>query len=469
MAPLWKPELSSAGSKAALLAHKDGPKLNLWQPEASAEGNSAAGIAMSKGNLGPKLDYGYTVDGHKKALMAATGALSKSQSTRAPTVEHPRYPDSANSAHNALNAATMAHRPSTKSPAAQDSNRIDSDAMRAARVQNMGRNVPREMFGGTPPVDLEVEEKKKQAALRASAISMAKQMYEQTEKRRRDQEAAEVSERLGTSAATVSHNRVPSAASTQPDLRQQAVQYIHLQEAAQKLANERLAKMDPDGAAKYRAHYGYEQQSPRSRLSLRNRPGRNRAESNPKPVQNNDDDSSDDEFRSRRIRNQMSSLNNSVAQQDEKRNQDRAALLAAAEKRVQAQMHTMDEQVFQQTGQVTPAMMEDWEAKARARATAQSEDRQRNFGKISIGGGKYMDQSELDAIAQSRLQPTLDEINTNAEKKRARDEELRLDQEQRRRTQMSEKEREKEVKAETKRLKGESYQNRPISVHMLTK
>jgi len=465
MAPLWKPELSSAGSKAALLAHKDGPKLNLWQPEASAEGNSAAGIAMSKGNLGPKLDYGYTEDGHKKALMAATGALTKSQSTRAPTVEHPRYPDSANSAHNALNAATMAHRPSTKSPAAQDSNRVDSDAMRAARVQNMGRNVPREMFGGTPPVDLEVEEKKKQAALRASAISMAKQMYEQTEKRRRDQEAAEVSERLGTSAATVSHNRVPSAASTQPDLRQQAVQYIHLQEAAQKLANERLAKMDPDGAAKYRAHYGYEQQSPRSRLSLRNRPGRNRAESNPKPVQNNDDDSSDDEFRSRRIRNQMSSLNNSVAQQDEKRTQDRAALLAAAEKRVQAQMHTMDEQVFQQTGQVTPAMMEDWEAKARARATAQSEDRQRNFGKVSIGGGKYMDQSELDAIAQSRLQPTLDEINTNAEKKRARDEELRLDQEQRRRTQMSEKEREKEVKAETKRLKGKSYQDRPLRVY----
>ncbi|KAG9720774.1 hypothetical protein KCU60_g18103, partial [Aureobasidium melanogenum] len=418
MAPLWKPELSAAGSKAALLAHKDGPKLNLWQPEASAEGNSAAGLAMSKGNLGPKLDYGYTEDGHKKALMAATGALGKSQSTRTPPVEHPRYPDSANSAYNALNAATTANRPSSKSPALQDSNNVDSDAMRAARVQNMGRNMPREMFGGAPPVDIEVEERRKQAALRASAISMAKQMYDQSEKRRRDQEAAEVQERIGTSAATVSHNRAPSVASTtQPDLRQQAVQYIHLQEAAQKLANERLAKMDPDGAARYRAHYGYEPQSPRSRLSLRNRSGRNRAESNPKPVQN-EDDSSDDEFRSRRIRNQMSSLNNSVAQQDEKRNQDRAALLAAAEKRVQAQMHTMDEQVYQQTGQVTPAMMEEWEAKARARATAQSEDRQRNFGKVNIGGGKYMDQSELDAIAQSRLKPTLDEINDNAEKKR---------------------------------------------------
>ncbi|KAH0369122.1 hypothetical protein KCU65_g3521, partial [Aureobasidium melanogenum] len=454
MAPLWKPELSSAGSKAALLAHKDGPKLNLWQPEASAEGNSAAGLAMSKGNLGPKLDYGYTEDGHKKALMAATGALGKSQSTRTPPVEHPKYPDSANSAYNALNAATMANRPSSKSPIPQDSNNVDSNAMRAARVQNMGRNVQREMFGSAPPVDIEVEEKRKQAALRASAISMAKQMYDQSEQRRRDQEAAEVQERLGTSAATASHNRAPSVASTtQPDLRQQAVQYIHLQEAAQKLANERLAKMDPDGAARYRAHYGYEPQSPRSRLSLRNRTGRNRAESNSKPVQQNDDDSSDDEFRSRRIRNQMSSLNNSVAQQDEKRNQDRAALLAAAEKRVQAQMHTMDEQVFQQTGQVTPAMMEGWEAKARARATAQSEDRQRNFGKVNIGGGKYMDQSELDAIAQSRLKPTLDEIHDNAEKMRARDEEIRLDQEERRRTMMSEKEREKEVKAETKRLK----------------
>lgn len=453
MQPLWKPELSAAGSKAALLAHKAGPNVNLWKPEASAEGNSAANIAMGKGNLGPKLDYGYTEDGHKKALMAATGALSKSQSTRVPPTQHPGYPDSANSAHNALNAATMAHRPSTKSSAVQDSNSIDSDAMRAARVQNLGRNVPREMFGGTPPVGLEVEEKAKQAALRASAISMAKQMYAQTEKRRHEQDAAEVQERLSTSASTVSHNRGPSTTSAQPDLRAQAVQYIHLQEAAQKLANERLAKMEPDGAARYRAHYGYEQQSPRSRLSLRNRPGRNRAESNPKPVQADDDDSSDDEFRSRRIRNQMSSLNNSVAQQDEKRNQDRAALLAAAEKRVQAQMHTMDQQVFQQTGQVTPAMMEEWEAKARARATAQSEDRQRNFGKVSIGGGRFMDQSELDAIAQSRLQPTLDRINADAEKKHARDEELRLDQEQRRRTQMSEKEREREVKNETKRLK----------------
>jgi hypothetical protein len=468
MQPLWKPELSAAGSKAALLAHKAGPQLNLWQPQASAEGNSAANIAMGKGNLGPKLDYGYTEDGHKKALMAATGALSKSQSTRTPPAQHPGYPDSANSAHNALNAATMAHRPSNRSSTVQDSNSIDSDAMRAARVQNLGRNVPREMFGGTPPVGLEVDEKAKQAALRASAISMAKQMYAQTEKRRHEQDAAEVQERLSTSASTVSHNRGPSATSAQPDLRQQAVQYIHLQEAAQKLANERLAKMEPDGAARYRAHYGYEQQSPRSRLSLRNRPGRNRAESNPKPVQNDDDDSSDDEFRSRRIRNQMSSLNNSVAQQDEKRNQDRAALLAAAEKRVQAQMHTMDQQVFQQTGQVTPAMMEEWEAKARARATAQSEDRQRNFGKVSIGGGRFMDQSELDAIAQSRLQPTLDRINADAEKKHARDEELRLDQEQRRRTQMSEKEREREVKTETKRLKGEWCQARFASVHILT-
>jgi hypothetical protein len=457
MAPLWKPETSAAGSKAALLAHKDGPKLNLWHPEASAEGNSAANIAMRNKNLGPKLDYGYTEDGHKKALMAATGAVTKSQSqsVKSPPVRHPQYPDSANSAHNALNAASVAHTPSNaRSSVHQDSNDISSDAMRAARVQNMGRNVPREMFGAAPPVSIEVEEKAKQAALRASAISMAKQMYEQSEKKRRDGEAAEVQARLGTNAATASHSRAASTpTSAQPDLRQQAVQYIRLQEAAQKLANERLAKMDPDGAASYRAHYGYEQQPPRSRLSLRNRPGKGRAEGNPKAVQN-DDDSSDDEFRSRRIRNQMSSLNNSVAQQDEKRNQDRAALLAAAEKKVQAQMHAMDEQVFQQTGKVTPAMMDEWEAKARARASANSETRQQNFGKVDIGGGKYMDQSELNAIAQARLQPTLNEINENAEKKRAREEEIRLDQEERKRQQMSEKGREKELKAEQKRQKG---------------
>lgn len=458
MDPLWKPEMSAAGSKAALLAHKAGPNLNLWMPEASAEGNSAAHLAMKNKTLSPQLDYGYTDDGRKRALVAATGAINRSKSNAAapPVVANPAYPDSANSAHNALNAATVAHRPSTRNPE-RDSNRYDSDAMRAARVQNLGNNVPRETWGSDAPF-LHAEEKKHDDALRASAVSMAKVMYTNAEKRRKEDEAALTSGSMGLRAATSSHGNAPASSAAPMDAKTQALQYIHLQEAAQRLAKERLDKMDPDGIARYRAHYGYEAEQPRSRLSVRGR-GRRRADSDAQNVptaQNADDDSSDDEMQARRIRNQMSGLNTSVAQNDAaKQKKDRAALLAAAERKVQAQMHNMDEKVFAETGKVSPAMMEEWEAKARARATADSEVRQKNYGKVNIGGGRYMDQSELEAIAQKRLQPTLNEISVTAEKRRARDEELRLEQEEKKRTDMSQKQKDRESKYEQQRLRGE--------------
>ena len=73
-----------------------------------------------------------------------------------------------------------------------------------------------------------------------------------------------------------------------------------------------------------------------------------------------------------------------------------------------------------------------------------------NVGRVHIGGGKYLDQSEIDAIAKARLQPTLDDITEKAEKQRARDEEIRLDQERLKAEQAKEKQRQTEVKAELK-------------------
>ncbi|KAF1355102.1 hypothetical protein BDV97DRAFT_97222 [Delphinella strobiligena] len=456
MAPLWKPELSAAGSKAALLAHRDGGKVDLWMPTASAEGNSAAKLALGQKSTSPQLDYGYTEDGRKRALVAATGAVSRSNSRAVapPTVVHPAYPDSKNSAKNALNAATAANKPSVRKPNT-DPTAVSADAMRAARVQNYAPNTDRQMFTEHPPVEIEKEEKRQQAILRASAVAMAKQMYASQETKRREVEAAAASGAVGASAATAVHNRAASMQST-PDVKTQALQYIHLQEAAQKLAQERLAKLDPDGVARYRAHYGYEPEAPRNRMSLRGRPRRRADSEATNQAANNDDDSSDDEFASRRIRNQMSGLNNSVAEIDaKKRANDRASLLAAAERKVQAQMHSMDERVFQETGKVSPAMLESWEAKARAKANADSQVRQKNFGKVNIGGGRYMDQSELDAIAQARLQPTLNEIGESAEKRRAADEERRLEEEENKRQMQSETARLKDNKAEAKRLKAE--------------
>lgn len=446
VAPPWQPQLSAAGSKAALLAHKDGAKLSWWSPEASADGNSAAGIAMRNKTLSPQIDYGYTNTGKKNALTAATGAVAAGNRKRAEStpVPLPKYPDSANSAQNSLSAATLAHKPSARRSA--DAKRPNTEALESARITHFGANVPKEMFGAAPPVSIEVDEQRRQAALRASAISMAKKMYESQQSA--INEASGVSN-AGETAARGASARPLSTASTinsPADLKTQAMQYVKVQEHAQKLAAERLAKLEPDGPTAFRNYYGYSNTPQRSRLSVRR--GRRRAASEGAMVD------SDDEEQSRRIRDQMSVFNTKLAQVDaKKRQKDRENLFAAAERKVHAQMHTMDEKVFMETGKVSPAMMEEWEAKARAKAAEQSEKRMENHGKVHVGGGRFIDQSEIDAIAASKVAPTLNEISEAAEAQRARDAEQRLDEEEKKRLAAVERERETERKAEEKRIK----------------
>lgn len=444
MDPLWKPEASAAGSKAALLAHRDGVKLKLWQPEASAHGHSAATIAMGKKGLSPNVVLGSSDAQKKNSLLAATGAVSLSG--RARSLSHPAsppsYPDANNSARNALSAATIAHSPSmkaAKSPTVQ-SNRLGSPAMQAARIQHS--KVSREMYTAAPPVGLEVEEKRHNDALRASAISMAKKMYD-VQQHHIDQASGRTSH--AHTGAAAAHSQKPHA--TEDDIKQQAMQYINIQEAAQRLASERLAKMETDDTAAYRSYYGYEKPG-RSKLSIRR--GRNRAASNPEP-----EDSDDDELRSRQIRNQMSQLNKSLAEVDRKKQeQDRGYLIAAAQRKVQAQMLGIDKEIFDKTGKMSPAMLDEWDAKARAKAAANSEMRMENHGRVHIGHGKYMDQSEIDAVALARIQPTLDEITEKTEKRRAEEEEQRLEMEEKKRQAHLEKERTAEMKAEERRGRG---------------
>jgi len=454
MAPLWQPEASAAGSKAALLAHKDGVKMNLWKPEASADGHSAATIAMRKQNLGPgAVDYGYTDDGRKNAFTAATGAhssagIAASQPAPAPPEN---YPDSRNSAKNALGAATLAHSASvsgTPRAPVTSSNTNGYGAMEAARIQH-AKSISKEMYTSAPPVAIETDEKRHNEALRASAISMAKKLYDVQQQQADDASAAR-------SGATAAHGQQPVTG--EEDIKQQAMRYIGIQEAAQKLAQERLAKIGYDENAAYRSYYGYEK--PRSKLSMRR--GRNR-DSNEKAAPANDSDSDEDDFRSRRIRSQMEQFNKTLADVDaKKRENDRRFLLAAAERKVQAQMAAQDKKIYDETGKMSSAMHEEWDEKARQRAAANSESRMENHGKVHIGNGKWMDQSDIDAIAQARIQPTLDEIAEKTEKRRAEDERRRAEEEERKleleekkRREKTEKERAAEVKAEEKQLRDE--------------
>jgi hypothetical protein len=433
MAPLWQPEASAAGSKAALLAAQ-APSHEWWQPQASKDGNSAASIAMRNKNLSPQIDYGYTEAGHNNSLLAARRSVKGRKRADSTPVPVESYPDQRRAAQNALAAAHSA-----------DSNKLGSNAMQAARVHNIGKNVSPEMFGEKPPIRMEVEEKRHQDALRASAISMAKQMYATQS----IDEDGNITMNNARSAAQASQ----PAAGPEKDIKKQAMQYLTLQDAAQKLAAERLAKIDNQHEqAAFRDYYGYPTQKRKSRLSIRgNNSNRRRAASE------GADSDSDDEFRARRVRNRQSQLNNQLAQVDaQKRTTDRANLMAAAERKVQAQMDKMDKKVFDETGKMSPAMMEDWDTKARARAVAASEVRMQHHGQVHVGGGKYLDQSEIDEIAQKRIRPTLDDINEKAEKQRAKDEEVRLDEEERKREARSEKQRQAELKAEEKRFKSKA-------------
>ncbi len=445
-APLWHPEMSAAGSKAALLAAKDGGHVNIWRPEPTDASNSAAGQAMRMKELSPQVYQGVTTDESKRALLAATGAMSGSRRRAGSMpVANPAYPDSANSAVNALSAATFANKPSnrTTQPRSEALSAIDAGRIHNAAVTNLSR----EMYTSHPPVAPEVEEKNRQAGLRAAAISMAKQMYD-VQQKAIDAASADLENAESRYAATSVHNRQAST-TTSATAQQSAPQYVKLQEAAQKLAAERLAKLHDEHAA-YRNYYGAAA-PPQSRLSIRGRT-RRRASSDGQIDES-------DAARSRQIRSEMSLFSDKLAQVDAtKRQKDRDSLMAAAQRNVKTSMHGMDEKVFNETGKASPAMMEEWEAKASARAKADSEARMVNHGKVNIGGGKYLDQSEINAIAAQRVQPTLDEISAKAEKQRARDEQIRQEQLERERIAadkaQDQKERNLRTKEEWKKFRG---------------
>ena len=400
---------------------------------------------MRMKGLSPHVDRGVDKDGEKRAMMAATQSMAsgRRRAGSTPIVANPAYPDSANSATNALKAATTVSRNGKPQPGPVSSTGPQMDM---TRIHNQSiTNMRREMYTANPPVAPEIEEKNRQTTLRASAVAMAKQMYDLQQKQ--IAEAAELGPSDSRYAATNVHNRPQSTISS--DDGKPNPQYANLQEAAQKLAAERLAKLH-DEHASYRSYYGT-QPAPQKRMSLRGRP-RRRASS--------DGDLGDnDEENARQIRNQMSLFTGKLDQVDNKKRQkDRDSLLAVAQRNVRASMTGMDQKVYNETGKISPAMMEEWEAKARAKAQAESETRMVNHGRVNIGGGKFLDQSEIDAIAAAKVQPTLDEITTKAEKDRARDEELRQMQLERERIEreknMDDRTRANQTKEEWKRFKG---------------
>lgn len=435
MEPLWQPQASAAGSKAAMMAHSNTIKKNNAAQEAEAQPKRNF-LTKTTDAVPPAQTV--PADTQKKALMAATASHNRRRSGSLPS---PPTTKPTQDSQWALQAATKSHKdgpPSISRPFASG-----DPGFEAARIQNIAKNnVDRQLYTSSPPVAIEVQEKNRQDTLRASAVAMAQKMY--AIQQRHIEEAAGKPDRQAIAASRArSHTFTSSSGSVGDDLPPSTAGYENLEEAARKLAQERLAKIH-DEHAEYRNYYV--QTSPnRSRLSMRMR----RRASSAADADNSDEESS------RKIKSQMSIFQSKLAEVDnKKRRQDRDNLLEIAHRNVDAQIRKMDNRVFEETGKASPAQMEEWQKSAREKAQKDSDERMQHAGKVHIGGGKYLDQSELDAIAKARLQPTLDDISEKAEKQRARDTEERLERERKQAEAERDKTRQAETAAALKQLKG---------------
>ena len=425
MAEPWRPEPRSEGSTAANLAAKEAGNVKVWKPSSSDWGHSAAAQAVRAADrAGPKAEAGLTADARRRSLRASNLAMagSRRRADSSPAIAAQNNL-AAGAGHQALSAAGAA------SDLQPDRWADDlSPAARASRITNIGQNLPREMYGSRPPVSPEVEERKRADALRSAAVSMAKQMY------------------------NLQQNTITDATRSDRGIGNQTTQAIgpvNLEEAARKLAAERLAKLQDEHAA-YREYYGTSSQNPPShRLSMRSRPRRRASSFDQASIDE------EDEARPRRMGAEKSIFSKKAREEDGgKRQKDREALLAAAQRNVRASLHSLDEQVFSETGKMAPSLAEDWRAKAQVKAEADSQARMVNHGRVNIGGGKYIDRSDVEAVAARNVQPVLDEINNKAELHHAKQEEMRQEREQARRFAEEEKAREKELKAEFKKVYG---------------
>ncbi|KAH7362044.1 hypothetical protein B0T11DRAFT_280073 [Plectosphaerella cucumerina] len=467
MPPQWQPDpTSSAGAKAALLAtasakrqqeqqaaslkntaasHSKKPSFGssaatqaaLRQNSTTAASSSPAGQAnfgssAATSAFRSSLSVRRPADtspqtaspgrGNTGSLSAAQSAMPRrrQRAVSTPTIGN-SYPDEANAAANALKAATAAAGPSLANRSlAENGGAVPYTAL------------PRNMYTSHPKIGPEADDAKRADMLHASAVAMAKKMYSQQQKMADQTREAYAGRDDGSSI----EENAPRP-------------YVNLQEAAYKLAQERLAKLEEEHKSqKFQEYYGG---SPGRRNTLQRRftmKSRLRRRSS-------SDGEVDDMEQSERIRQQMSIFSTNLTKVDEqKRAKDREAVLAAAQRNVRAQLKGMDDRVFNDTGKLPPPRkLSEWELKAHEAAQSMHASRNENKGKVNMGGGMFMSPEDVDAIAQSRVQPLLDEINEKAAIERERQEILRSEAEAKKRDEEKSRERDREIKEINKKIK----------------
>ncbi|ODQ63162.1 hypothetical protein NADFUDRAFT_48359 [Nadsonia fulvescens var. elongata DSM 6958] len=125
-----------------------------------------------------------------------------------------------------------------------------------------------------------------------------------------------------------------------------------------------------------------------------------------------------------------------------------ASLAAHASAKAQAGLNDINRDLTERYGMFNNVEMN---RNAYLIAERNYQSRTENHGKIDLGGGMFMSQSEVEAIAQRHVKPVLDEINQKATKQRETDEINRKAEEERKRVEQAKKDAEAKAKAEQKR------------------
>lgn len=450
---VWRPPARQPAAEKAALCVKDYVPPQQPQPTSqhSAEGLGAAMLAVREQrasvsqaptSTSHRRDssatdrFHYTAVGGNpkdKALQAASGAytLSRKRADSAPS-----DPGVASEIPYSRSAASASQ--NSRVEVEPPLNHLDH-AIEASRIQHAASTNPK-LYTSSPPIQSDIEEQNYKNSQRAAAISMARDMYRVTStKKQPGRSAAILAAQRGQSQ--LGYRKTVSTADGDAIRRA-----IALQEAAQKRASEKLALMQ-DEHAEYQQYYGTAPQPQRSRLTTRR-----------KRTSSDVDASQLDVEQSRQIRNQMTSLRTKLGQVDVQKNKDRELLMQAARRNVEQTLQDMEAQVYADTGRAPPSVQRGWDEVAQERVRQEAEDFEAattQDNRVNIGGQRYMDMADVDAVARARLQPAFDEITENAELRRAHDIEARLDAEEEQRRADLERQREAEVKELEKQEKGQ--------------
>lgn len=468
----------SAASAGAALAHANQKPIEVWRPGRFTDAEKAAwSVRDFTPPEIPQPSTGYSAEGLGAAIIAvreqrASSVQSPTQTIYKPdisNIDHSRAAVGGHAKDKALRAATGAYASRKRADSAPSEPAVSPDApyaltaagashrarfedegplehidpaMEASRIQHSTTNA--RMYTSSPPVATEVEERNRRNSLHAAALVMAKNMYDASGPKG---ETASVDPAIY--AAQEGQNRLQYRKTVSGAMGTTAHKALALQEAAQKRAAEKLARMRDDHR-ELQDYYGTAPQPQRSRLTTRR-----------KRTSSDADQSQADAEKSRQIRNQMTSLRTKMDRVDVQRQKDRDSLMEAARRNVDATILDMEMKMYNNTGRAPPSIQKQWDEAARERvrreAEAEAEVAQASGAqgnRVNIGAHTYMDMADVEAVARSRVQPALDEITDQAEERRAQELEARLDAEEKQRQAGIEKEREASL-SNIEREKGE--------------